>query len=379
MIWNPRGWQHPLCDYPNPYFRLASGVVTFCFTSNLIKKAFLLIQLWPQFTRLLLFNSMSRYAPYSNLLCSLPDITACSNLIEFPLKRLNFLQPFRSAENFANAAKFIRDAAAQRCHLAVLPEFHLTNWVPDDPRFAPLCADWERYLRAYQSLARECNICIVPGSIVQTIPGTSCPPHTLKLENVTYFISNTGEILGSYTKKNLWGPTERKHLRSSGDSPHQVIHTPLGPVGLLVCWDLAFPEAWRELVYQGAKIIILPTLWTRSGASDAGHHWNPSAESLFLDSVMTARAYENTCAVVFANAGGPPGRNYCGNSQVTTPYAGPLVRLGTSVEGMAIADLNMQVLEDAEANYSLRADLTHENWHYRHTRRDDPVLSKGKL
>lgn len=200
------------------------------------------------------------------------------------------------------------------------------------------------------------------------------------LENVTYFISHTGEILGSYTKKNLWGPTERKHLRSSGNLPHQVIQTPLGPVGLLICWDLAFPEAWRELAAQGAKIIIVPTLWTRSGASDAGHRWNPSAESLFLDSVLTARTFENTCAVVFANAGGPPGRNYCGLSQITIPYAGALARLGTSSEGMAIADLDMGVLEDAEANYSIRADVTRKDWHYSHTRRQEHGgLSKGKL
>ncbi|KAE8392306.1 putative carbon-nitrogen family hydrolase [Aspergillus alliaceus] len=280
-----------------------------------------------------------------------------------------YVKPLRPAENFARAVSFIRDAAAQGCHLAVLPEFHLTNWIPNDPRFAALCADWETYLKQYQALAKECNICIVPGSIVQTIPDGSALPTQPKLENVTYFISNNGEILGSYTKKNLWGPTERKHLRSSGTSPHQVVQTPLGPVGLLVCWDLAFPEAWRELVQQGAKIIIVPTLWTRSGASDAGHRWNPSAESLFLDSVLTARTFENTCAVVFANAGGPPGRNYCGLSQVTIPYAGPLVRLGTSSEGMAVAELDMAVLEDAEANYSIRADMEQADWHYSYARK----------
>lgn len=200
------------------------------------------------------------------------------------------------------------------------------------------------------------------------------------LENVTYFISHTGEILGSYTKKNLWESTEQKSLRSSGNHPHQVIQTPLGPVGLLICWDLAFPEVWRQLAAQGAKLIIVPTLWTRSGASDTGHRWNPSAESLFLDSVLTARTFENTCAVVFANAGGPPGRNYCGLSQITIPYAGPLARLGTSSQGMAIADLDMGVLEDAEANYSVRADMAQKNWHYSHTRRQDQGgLSKGKL
>ena len=158
-------------------------------------------------------------------------------------------------------------------------------------------------------------------------------------------------------KKNLWGPTERAFLASGHPMPNLTIDTPLGKVGLLICWDLAFPEAWREVITQGAKIIIIPTLWTRSGASVQGQAWNPSAPSLFLDSVLTARTYENTCAVVFANAGGKPGGNYTGLSQITVPYVGPLCRLGSAAEGMAVADLDMQVLEDAEANYGIRADL----------------------
>lgn len=263
----------------------------------------------------------------------------------------------------------------------MLPEFHLTNWIPTDPRFASICAGWEEYLKRYQALAKECNICIVPGSIVRPVSITPSPPNAeikLGLENVTYFISNTGEILGSYVKKNLWGLTERSFLRSSGDSPHRVIATPLGPVGLLVCWDIAFPEAFRELVSQGAKLIIVPTFLTWSAVSQAGRDLNPDAPTQFIDSILNARAHENACAVVFANAGGPPGKNYCGLSQITIPYAGPIVRLCPSTEGMGIGTLDMGVLETAEQNFFIRKDLTDPNWHYRHTRREEGV-ARGRL
>jgi predicted amidohydrolase len=100
---------------------------------------------------------------------------------------------------------------------------------------------------------------------------------------------------------------------------------------------------------------------------------------LFLDSILTARTFENTCAVVFANAGGPPGRNYCGLSQINIPYAGPLIRLGTSAEGMGMATVDMAVLEDAEENYAIRSDLTEPSWHYRHTRRVPVEFTKGRL
>ena len=282
------------------------------------------------------------------------------------------------AKNFERATNFIRSAAAQGCHLAVLPEYHLTNWLPMDPKFAAACADWQEYLHAYQELAKECNICIVPGSIVQTRTPTDSAPQ--ELENATYFISADGRILGSYIKKNLWGPTERAYLSAEGQrKANRAVDTPLGKVGLLICWDLAFPEAWRELVAQGAKLIIVPTLWTRSGASDAGRAQNPSAPSLFLDSVLTARTYENTCAVVFANAGGRPGGNYCGLSQVTAPYVGPLARLGTSAEGMAVVDLDMQIVEDAEANYEIRADLARSEWPYMYWRAKEDGVGKQKL
>ncbi|KAK5016436.1 carbon-nitrogen hydrolase [Cryomyces antarcticus] len=276
-------------------------------------------------------------------------------------------KPLQLEKNFAKAEHFIRAAAKQGAELAVLPEYHLTNWIPKDPKFADACDQWETYLQKYQALAKECNINIVPGTIVER--HVDAEKEEDKLLNVAYFISNEGAILGKYVKKNLWGP-EREHLTSSGRDVHEVFDTPLGRVGLLICWDLAFPEAFRELIAQGAKIIIIPTFWTLSDCSPAGLALNPSSEAVFLDSTLTARTFENTCAVIFANAGGPPGRGYAGLSQVCVPYVGALTRLGSSAEGMSVVDLDLGILEDAEENYKVRADLARHDWHYdyRHSR-----------
>src|SRR3954469_4535916 len=105
-----------------------------------------------------------------------------------------------------------------------------------------------------------------------------------------------------------------------------------------------------------ANISIYQCLHSASGTlndcSPEGLKLNPTAEATFLDSVLTARTFENTCgellllylqlsamlihqAVIFANAGGPPGKGYAGLSQVTVPYIGPLARLGSCLEGMA--------------------------------------------
>lgn len=159
------------------------------------------------------------------------------------------------------------------------------------------------------------------------------------------------------------GP-EREHLTGSGRDIHEVFDTPIGKVGMLICWDLAFPEAFRELIANGAKLIIIPTFWTLNDCNEAGLKLNPSSEALFLNSTLTARAFENTCAIVFANAGGPPGWGYAGLSQVTVPFVGALTKLGGSAEGMSVVDIDMQILEDAEANYQVRADLARDDWHY---------------
>lgn len=132
----------------------------------------------------------------------------------------------------------------------------------------------------------------MPGTIVESHRGASKDKD--RLLNVAYFITNTGTIAGKYVKKNLWGP-ERGHLDGSGRDAHDVFDTPLGKVGMLVCWDLAFPEAFRELIAKGAKMVVVPSFWTLNDCSKEGLAVNPWAEGVFLDAVLTARAFENTC------------------------------------------------------------------------------------
>ena len=156
-----------------------------------------------------------------------------------------------------------------------------------------------------------------------------------------------------------------------------AISTPLGLVGMLICWDLAFPEAFRELIAGGAKIIIIPTFWTLNDCSPYGLTQNPRAEALFLETVLTARAFENTCAVVFVNAGGAPGSQdspYAGLSRVAAPFVGALGdgTKDTYEEGMSIVELDMRLVDEAERQYKVREDIAGKDWHYeyRHARLD---------
>jgi predicted amidohydrolase len=266
----------------------------------------------------------------------------------------------------------IRAAVSKGSHIAVLPEYHLTSWAPEHPNFIASCTASTSYLPRYQALARELNIHIVPGTIIQPVMGpeqsvglSDAPSPVIELRNLAYFIAaSTGDILSTYQKRNLW-QTERGVLTAAQHTPHKAFDVPMLDcgagsstvrVGMLICWDLAFPEAFRELVVDGAQMIIVPAFWCINQISPKLLALNQKSEVAFLDSTTVARAYENTCIVAFCNA--------WGQSQVAMPILGSLGKLGVEEDGMIVNEADLDVLNIAEGHYGLRADLLSQEWHY---------------
>ncbi|EHK17369.1 uncharacterized protein TRIVIDRAFT_41593 [Trichoderma virens Gv29-8] len=291
-------------------------------------------------------------------------------LVQFQAK------PLCVQENFDKAVSEIQSAASKGSHLVVLPEYHLTSWVPEDPSFAVACAASTKYLPQYQNLARELNIHIVPGTIVEPITiqpsnavSTSLSEQAanagdpiVELHNKTYFIAATsGDILATYQKKNLWH-VERGVLTADRRTPHRAFDVPLPGsnhmvrFGLLICWDLAFPEALRQLTADGAKVVTIPAYWHIKKVNPRLLALNSDSEAVFLDSATVARACENTCAVAFCNA--------WGHSQVAMPVLGSLGKLGIEKEGCFITEIDLDALEVAESHYKVREDISGTEWHY---------------
>ncbi|KAI5782732.1 carbon-nitrogen hydrolase [Geopyxis carbonaria] len=269
-----------------------------------------------------------------------------------------YAKPMQLEANYRRAEAFIREAAQKKAHLAVLPEYFLTSWVPEDPKFADAAED-RSYLKKFCNLAKECNINIVPGTFVEKHVENGKEV----LYNIAYFISNEGKVLGNYTKRNLW-ITERKHLEAMVHTPHTVIDTPLGKVGLLICWDLAFPEAFRSLIVQGAQIIIIPSFWTLDDITGEIRGDLPDSEEIFINATVVSRAFENTACIIYSNAGGRRGRGYAGLSQIAMPLVGVVARAEGSEEQMVMGEVDMKILEKAEETYKIREDLVKPNFHY---------------
>ncbi|KAK3369293.1 carbon-nitrogen hydrolase [Lasiosphaeria ovina] len=261
------------------------------------------------------------------------------------------------AENFAEAESYIPKAAAQGAHLAVLPEYHLTSWCPKHAEFVSSSAESAKYLPRYQTLARELNINIVPGTICEIHPLSSADGSLPPDDNTKLFNGKP---------KNLWHP-ERPHLAAGFHIPHTafdtlLLHTDGRPIraDLLVCWGLAFPEAFRALVADGAELVVIPSWWHLTDVDPTARAPNPLCEKVFLESAAVARAFENTCAVAFCNASGV--------SQVAVPILGAIGgTVEVEVEEMRILELDFGVLGVAEGNYKVRQDMRGKGWHYGYT------------
>ena len=257
------------------------------------------------------------------------------------------ISPFAPQENMERAEEFIRQAAAQEADLIVFPEDFLAGPLEGHVELADFD---QRYVKHFQQLAAQYGIDLVPGSIIEGDEDG--------LYNTTYYIDRHGEILGRYRKVNLWLP-ERSYI-TPGTST-SVFETRFGKVGLVICWDLMFPEIFRAMVSEGVEMVICPSYWCLEDAGK-GQKLNQYSEVMLVNALCLARAFENEIALVYANAAGKQvseedTSTLIGQSQITVPFQGPLDIAMDNVEAMLVEEVDLDVLTVAEETYEIRSDL----------------------
>lgn len=257
------------------------------------------------------------------------------------------IQHLTPAENLEKAEQFIAEAASQQAQLIVFPEDFITGPLSGNKAFA----DYEgHYVQHFQQLAANYCLDIVPGTIIE---GTN-----IGLYNTAYYIDSKGEVLGRYQKVNLWLP-ERSYITPGKDIP--VFNTQYGRAGLIICWDLMFPEAFRAMLKQQVEIVICPSYWCFEDAGNGRRH-DPNAEVKLVNALCVARAFENEVILVYANAAGRLNvegleETLIGRSQITVPFKGALKLLDHNQEAMFIQEVDTSILQDAEKSYEIRNDL----------------------
>jgi predicted amidohydrolase len=239
--------------------------------------------------------------------------------------------PDRTA-NLARASALVREAAARGATLVALPEVFLWRGPRDEE--ATAAEQVPGALTAtLGALARELGIHLVAGSVLEASSGAA------RAYNTSCVFGPTGDLLARYRKLHLFDvdlpgrvAVQESATRAPGDAV-VTVPTPLGSLGLSICYDLRFPELYRALVRAGADVLLVPSAFTfPTGAA----HW---------EVLCRARAIENQCYVVAPNQTGqsPHGFADYGDSLIVDPWGRVLARAGDG-EGVVTAEVDLDYL-----------------------------------
>ena len=262
-------------------------------------------------------------------------------VVQFEIKRLS------PDDNLKKAEKFIEKASFSKAQIIVFPEDFVTDPIVGKREYADSTG---KYRNHFQHLAKKYAIDIVPGSIIEE--------DKYGLHNTTYYIDSSGKIKSRYRKVNLWHP-ERSYITPGHEIP--VFKTKYGKIGLIICWDLIFPEIFRKMVSQGVEIIICPSYWCY-GDAGKGTKYDKNSEIKLVDSLCIGRAFENEIIFVYCNAAGKLelgkySDTLIGHSQIAVPFRGCIKKLDHNNEEMFVQEVDTAILKVAEESYKIRQDL----------------------
>ena len=180
-------------------------------------------------------------------------------------------------------------------------------------------------IEKYQAFAKDNNVNIILGSValVSDIPN--------KTTNTSFIINRNGNIVGRYDKIHLYKVNRADFQLDEQDDT--IPGKELGifelddiKIGVGICFDLRFPEYFRELTRKGAEIIFLPS------------HFNKSTGAIAWDVLTKARAIENQ---IYFCAVNQTGEKLCGETKVIS-YTGEILKSLGKEEGILTIDLDLK-------------------------------------
>ncbi len=230
--------------------------------------------------------------------------------------------------NLERVASFTRRAATKGAQLVVFPELILTGYNQDllGTRLVELalCRDDEP-IRRLARVAGENGVYLVAGFIERReTPGV--------IYDSVVFCGPEGNVIDTYAKSHLFA-NERFHFRR-GDTL-SVYQTRFGKLGLLVCYDIGFPEVARIVSLEGAELLLAPAAWIVEDQDLWALH-------------LRARALDNLVFVAGINRSGIEGNlHYIGQSMVVNPRGHIVGSLDNDQEGMLVTTIDLDEVTTA--------------------------------
>ena len=239
--------------------------------------------------------------------------------------------------NLQTAERLLKLAKAQGAELAVLPEYWSIMGLRDTDKVAFAEQPGKGALQTFLAqMAKDLQMIIVGG----TIPLRSDDSH--KIYNACLVFDPNGIQIARYDKIHLFGFTngEESYQESNTiQAGNDIVSfdSAIGKVGLGICYDLRFPELFRNM--GACSLLVLPAAFTYTTGQA---HW---------EILLRARAIENQCYVLASAQGGThdSGRRTWGHSMLIDPW-GKILNCLEDGEGVVIADLDMDAMQKIRNN-----------------------------
>ena len=237
-------------------------------------------------------------------------------------------------ENFSHAAELVKRAMKDKPDVLVLPETWNTGFFPRENLQALCDRDGSRVKQVFGALAERYQVNIVAGSVSNVRGG--------KVYNTAMVFDRTGACIASYDKTHLFTPMGEDNYYTPGDRLCTFVLDGV-KCGLIICYDVRFPELTRSLTVPGLDMLFVVSQW-------------PGVRTFHLRSLTTARAIENQMFLVCCNSCGTAGQTvYGGNSAVIDPW-GETVALAGEKEEILTADCDLQILANIRGSIPVFRD-----------------------
>ena len=226
-------------------------------------------------------------------------------------------------ENRARIEELLRKAVAEHSpHLVVFPECAITGYCFESLDEAKTCAEpipgpsTEHFVK----VCKELNVFVVFGLL--EADGD-------RVFNATVQIGPQG-LVGSYRKIHLPG-IGVDHFTTPGDRPFEVTPADDLKVGMIICYDVGFPESTRCLTLAGVDLVVVPT------------NWPPGAECI-AEHAMSTRAMENKIYMMAVNrVGTERGFQFIGRSSICAPNGTMVTSANATEETIIVAEIDVQL------------------------------------
>lgn len=247
------------------------------------------------------------------------------------------IEEARPSTNRRRALDAISDATERGADLVVLPELFTVGYFAFDAYARHAESLDGKTLSAIAETAVENEIAVLAGSIVEDLSASSAAgfetPASEGYANTAVFIDRTGEYRSVYRKHHLFGyDSAEQELLTPGERLSTVEFEGF-TVATTTCYDLRFPELYRDLVSRGATLVLVPSAWPYPRVE----HWQI---------LPRARAIENLQYVAAVNGVGSfETGDLCGRSAVYDPWGTRQAALGDEA-GLFTAELRPEAVAD---------------------------------